>query len=133
MKTEAKPQPATEETPTKPEEPASLPMERPLRTRAVIQEELARARARFRELHPLIEADTAKLRRSQERLAAALRKHKQAVQRNPDSVEEFDYTNFQIFSPDEVLQREFHRLHYQISDLEQELEALARDRGRWPA
>lgn len=107
------------------DEKTGAPLAPSKRTKLTITDELAKARGRLHELQPQVEAEAERLRRFTGRLERAVNRWKIE---HPD--EPFDADAHEPpmrFVPkagaDET-QREFHRLHYVIEELEDELKAL---------
>lgn len=94
------------------------------RTKTTISAELDAARARLHALHPLIERETERLRRFKQRLAQA--QNKWRVERPDEPFDPEFHSPPLVWVPHpeaEANQLEFHRLHYTIKELEDELKA----------
>ena len=92
----------------------------PKRTRERVQADLDAAKARLRQLHPEVERENARARAQEQRIDKA--RARWLIER-PD--EPFDPDAFAVslrpHAPDPALQAEFHRQHYIINGLEDEL------------
>ena len=111
---------ANEDKPTSPKPPTNPP-----RHRAAIMADLDAARARFRELHPRVEAMTAKIRKQQGRIEQKMNKWRVDFPDEPFDPNHYDPPMVPIKQDDE-LQEEFYALHYVIAGFEDELAALTK-------
>lgn len=106
-------------SPTFPTATVSKPGKRPI---AEIQRDLDAARAKLHEMHPLVEGDQRRIQNQANRIADAQAKWKVE---HPDEPFDPDYFSppMRPYEGGADLQKQFHKQHYVVAELEKELAA----------